>query len=297
MIFSRVSRFAIASAVALPLTLGAIGAHADTDDPVVARVNGKDIHLSVVQDRFDGLKAAQPQMASVPLAVVYDQVLEGVVDAQVLSDAGMKAGLDKDPEVQKDLANILKQLVGNAYVAKVVNQKVTDADIKKRYDELKANFKAEKEVHARHILVETEQLAKDLIARLKKGEDFAKLAAENTIDPSGKQTGGDLGFFQKDRMVPEFAEAAFAMKKGAISEKPVKTDFGWHVIKVEEIRDSEFPSMDQVKAQIKGMLSQRVIEQELADLKSAAKVEIFDMQGKPVPAKAAADEAEPAPKK
>ncbi|MBE1236084.1 peptidylprolyl isomerase [Phaeovibrio sulfidiphilus] len=285
MSLSRFRRLALAGAALLPLSLAAGGALAQAPaDPVVARINGTDLHLSVIQARFDNLKASQPQMAALPLSVVYEQILEGVVDAKLLTEAGRKAGLDKDPEVQKDLATLLDQLVGNAWVAKVLHDRITDQDIQKRYDELKASFKPEKEVHARHILVDTEEAAKKLIERLKKGEDFAKLANENTQDPGGRQNGGDLGFFSAERMVPEFSQAAFAMKKGEVSPKPVKSSFGWHVIKVEEFRDSQFPPLDAVREQIRAMLAQQVIDQELTRLKKEAKVEMFDMDGKPLKA-------------
>ncbi|GEO81971.1 peptidylprolyl isomerase [Pararhodospirillum oryzae] len=277
----RVSRLALAGALVLPLIAGP--ALAADPDPVVAKVNGKEIHLSTIQDRFDAMKAGQPQLAALPLQVVYEQLLDSAVDSELVTAAGRASGLDKDPEVQKRLAELLDRLIGGAYLEGVVNDQVTDAAIQKRYDEMKGKFKPEKEVHARHILVDSEEKAREIIAKLDKKADFAELAKDSTDSATGA-SGGDLGFFTRDRMVKEFADAAFALEPGQYSKTPVKTDFGWHVIKVEETRDTSFPSLDDMRAQIRADLAGDAVESRVKDLKAKAKVELFGMDGKPLEA-------------
>jgi peptidyl-prolyl cis-trans isomerase C len=149
----------------------------------------------------------------------------------------------------------------------------------KVYDEAIKQMAPEEEVHARHILVATEDEAKAIIAELKKGADFATLAKEKSKDP-GAAEGGDLGWFTKDQMVPEFAEVAFKLQKGQISD-PVHTQFGWHIIKVEDRRTKPTPTFDQVKAQIENYVSHRAQAQFVDNLRHSARIERFDQ---PAPA-------------
>ncbi len=134
---------------------------------------------------------------------------------------------------------------------------------------------AEQEVHARHILVATEEEAKEIEAELKKGADFATLAKEKSKDPSGAANGGDLGYFTKDQMVPEFAEAAFKLDKGQISD-PVHTQFGWHIIKVEDKRTKPTPTFEEVKPQLDNYVARRAQEELVDNLRKSAKIERLD---------------------
>lgn len=269
------------SAVPPALAQDETPAEAGTEaDPVVARVDGTEIRLSAVQERFDAMKSSQPHLAALPLSMVFDQLLDSVVDAQVVSAAGRAAGLENDPEVQRRMAEILDRLIGGAYLEQVVTKAVTDEAIQARYDTMKAEFTPEPEIHARHILVETEDEAKDILARLDKGESFEDLAKDLSVGPSGK-SGGDLGFFTKERMVAPFAEAAFALEPGQVSPEPVKTEFGWHVIKVEERRDTAFPPLDEMKDEIHGELAGEAVQDHVDALKKDASVELFTIEGKP----------------
>jgi peptidyl-prolyl cis-trans isomerase C len=166
-------------------------------------------------------------------------------------------------------------------LSSVAKAATTDEAEHKAYDEAAKAEPPQEEIHARHILVPTEDEAKAALARIKGGEDFAKVATELSKDPSGD--GGDLGWFTKDRMVPEFSEAAFKLKKGEVSD-PVKTQFGWHVIKVEDTRTKSFPPFEQVKDQAARYVSQKAESETVAQLHSAAKIELFDADGKPIPA-------------
>ena len=182
----------------------------------------------------------------------------------------------------------MEQLLGS--VAKAAT---TEEAERKAYDEAAKAEPPQEEIHARHILLPTEDEAKTALARVKAGEDFAKVATELSKDPSGD--GGDLGWFTKDRMVPEFSEAAFKLKKGEMSE-PVKTQFGWHIIKVEDTRTKSFPPFEQVKDQAARYVAQKAESDAVAQLHSAAKIEFFDADGKPLPPEAqAADPGKEAP--
>jgi peptidyl-prolyl cis-trans isomerase C len=160
---------------------------------------------------------------------------------------------------------------------------MTDAAMHQVYNDAVKTMGDEQEVHARHILIraaagddkankEAEEKIKAIIARLKKGEDFAKVASETTEDPSGKTTGGDLGYFTKEQMVPEFADVAFKLEKGQISE-PVHTQFGWHVIKVEDKRKKPAPSFDEVKPQIEQYVTRKAQADLVTKLRADAKIE------------------------
>ena len=182
----------------------------------------------------------------------------------------------------------MEQLLGS--VAKAAT---TEEAERKAYDEAAKAEPPQEEIHARHILLPTEDEAKAALARVKGGEDFAKVATELSKDPSGD--GGDLGWFTKDRMVPEFSEAAFKLKKGEMSE-PVKTQFGWHIIKVEDTRTKSFPPFEQIKDQAARYVAQKAESDAVAQLHSAAKIEFFDADGKPLPPEAqAADPGKEAP--
>ena len=154
--------------------------------------------------------------------------------------------------------------------------RVTDAEVKARYDEEVSKFGDNMEVHARHILVETEDEAKAIIAELKNGGDFAKIAGEKSKDPGSAAQGGDLGYFSRGQMVPPFEEAAFNLEVGSITETPVKSDFGFHVIKVEDKRKQAPPAFDQVQARLRDLLIREKFAATLASLKEAAKIDVLD---------------------
>src|SRR6185437_13217838 len=167
----------------------------------------------------------------------------------------------------------------------------TDEAMKKVYDDAAKQITSEQEVHARHILVPTEDEAKEVEKELKAGADFAELAKKKSKDP-GASDGGDLGFFTKDQMVPEFSKVAFSLQPGQISD-PVKTQFGWHIIKVEEKRDRKAPDFDQVKGQIETYVTRKAQADYVAKLRDAAKIERFDQAANTPPAAGGA--ATPAP--
>ena len=274
---------ALLGSLALP-AFAATSAPADTaksGDPVVARVNGEEIHRS---DVMRELQMAGPQVQQLPPQTIYPQILQKMIATKVVSQKGYAEGLQNDKEVKNRVKGLEAQVIAEAYVHKQVEPKITDAKIKERYDQLAAKFKPQDEVRARHILLKTEDEANDVIKQLKSGADFAKLAEDKSKDTGSAKQGGDLGYFVHDAMVKAFADSAFAMKVGEISDKPVKTEFGYHVIKVEDKRKSSPPPIAEVKEQISSQLGQELTNDEVKSLEAKAKIEKFSLDGSPLPA-------------
>ncbi|MEA1649923.1 peptidylprolyl isomerase [Nitrospirillum sp. BR 11164] len=266
------------------------------DDPVVARVNGKEIHRSEVLAEYSQLPAQTQQQ--IHLNEAYPRVLENLVTARLLTDAGYKDKLQDSKEVKTELKHAEERFVQQAYIRKQVDARMNEALLKKKYDEMVKAMPAEDEVRARHILVKTKEEADALIKQIQGGADFAKLASEQQIDKNSAASAGDLGYFTKGDMVAPFADAAFAMKPGEVSKTPVKTDFGWHVIKVEDRRKRQAPPFEQVKGQVAQAEAQDLAAQVVDELRKGAKVEAFDITGKQAisltPPPAAAKPAAPA---
>ena len=258
------------------------------DDPVVARINSSEIHRSDVMREFEMLG---PQAQQIPPQMLYPQILQRMVATKLVSAEGYKEKLQSSPEVKEKMKDAEAQIVAETYVHKTVQPRITDAKIKAKYDELAAKYKPQDEVRARHILVKTEDEANDIVKQLKGGADFAKLASEKSEDKGSAKQGGDLGYFAHDAMVKPFADAAFGMKPGDVSDKPVKTDFGYHIIKVEDKRKSSAPPLAEVKDQIVNKLGQEETDALVKGLEAKAKIEKFNLDGTPL--KATADAAAP----
>ena len=284
----------IAAAVALVLGMAALPAVAEDKtaggDPVVARVNGQEIHRTEVLREIETMG---PQAQQVPAQVLYPQLLQKMIITRLVAAKGYEQKLQNEKEVKERLKDAEAQIVADIYVRRTVQPKISEDKIKARYAELSAKYKPEDEVRARHILVPTEAEANDILKQVKEGADFSKLATEKSKDTGSAKNGGDLGYFTRNVMVKPFAEAAFAMKVGEISEKPVKTDFGYHIIKVEDRRKSSAPPLTEVKDQITNQLGQEMVAQLVKDLEAKAKIEKFNIDGTPMKApepKAKADE-------
>jgi peptidyl-prolyl cis-trans isomerase C len=272
--------------------MSAGSALAQTDpDPVVAKVNGQPIHVSDVKAAVDTLP---PQARAMPPQQLYPMLIDQLVDEQALLVEAKKTGLDKDPDVQRTVRMAEERALASALLGKMVRPLVTDEAVKAKYDQEFAGKPGETEVHARHILVNDEATAKKIIAELKKGGDFAALSKQYSKDPSASAQGGDLGFFKKTDMVPEFADAAFALKDKEVSPVPVKSQFGWHVIQTLEHRTSQPPSFDQERDELRQQMVQAAVQKQVADARAAVTVEKFNMDGSPVKA---TDTAEPPPAK
>lgn len=252
-------------------------------DPVVARVNGEEIRRS---DVMRELQMAGPQIQQLPPQMIYPQILQKMIATRVVSQKGYAEGLQNDAEVKRRVKNLEMQVVAEAYVHRQVEPKITETKIKERYDQLASKYKPQDELRARHILVKTEAEANDLLKQLKGGTDFAKLAEQKSSDAVSAKQGGDLGYFVHDAMVKAFSDAAFKLKVGEITDKPVKTDFGYHIIKVEDKRKSAPPPVAEVRDQIANQLGQEMANDEVKSLEAKAKVEKFNIDGTPVSADA-----------
>ena len=259
-------------------------------DPVVATVNGRELHLSDVSEAAQSLP---DEVRSMPPQVLYPMLLDQMVDREALVLQAEKDGLDKDAQVQRAVSRATDTVLQNALLSREIGPSVTDAALHARYDAEYANKPGEEEVHARHILVDSEDKAKAIIAQLNKGGDFAALAKENSKDPAA-QNGGDLGFFKRTDMVPEFAAAAFALKAGQWTQTPVKTQFGWHVIKVDEVRVAPPPPFDQARDEIRQQIIQAGVRAALDKARVGLAIQKFNMDGSPMsPDSAAAIQPNP----
>lgn len=244
----------------------------DKPDAVVAKVGDVEIHQSELDLAIANL---DPQLAQLPEDQKKVAALSAAIDVKLLAKDAAAEKLDQSAEFQKRMQYLADRELHNAYFKKHVVDTVTDDEVKARYDKEVAALPKQEEVHARHILVKTEDEAKDVIKQLDAGKDFAELAKEKSTDPN-KADGGDLGYFTKGRMVKEFEDAAFTLDKGTYSKTPVKTDFGYHVIKVEDKRDAPPPAYDQVKDQVRQLVMRDKYLALLAAAKEKSKVDITD---------------------
>ena len=268
--FAALAAFALVSVAAVP---------AFADDPILAKVNGTEIHqsdLTVAEEEAGQLPPMSPDAKK-------DYLVQFMTDMILVSKAAQDKKLGDTPEFKAKLDFARKKLLMEAILKQAGTDAMTDAAMHQVYNDAVKTMSDEQEVHARHILIraaagddkaskEAEDKIKAIIVRLNKGEDFAKVASEATEDPSGKANGGDLGYFTKEQMVPEFADVAFKLDKGQISE-PVHTQFGWHVIKVEDKRKKPAPSFDEVKPQIEQYVTRKAQADLVTKLRADAKIE------------------------
>ena len=258
---------ALAGCLAMMLFAGPVRA----EDKVLAKVNGSEIRQSDVALAEEELG---PSLAQMDPATKDENVLAFLIDMKIVAKAAEDKKIQDNDDFKKRLAFTRNRLLMDSLLASEGKAATNDEAMKKVYEEASKQISGEQEVRARHILVETEDEAKAIEEELKKGADFAELAKKKSKDP-GASDGGDLGFFTKEQMVPEFSAAAFALEPGKISD-PVKSQFGWHVIKVEEKRNRKPPDFDQVKGQIETYVTRKAQAEYVGKLREAAKIERFD---------------------
>ncbi|HBS26086.1 MAG TPA: peptidylprolyl isomerase [Gammaproteobacteria bacterium] len=256
----------IAATLLLALTTGTSFAEKAAENQLLATVNG----VKVTADDLNMYMNTQPAEAR-PRSM--NAAVEAVINREILRQEAIKQKLDKDDDFKKQLeaqkANIL---VNTLLAAQVEKADVSDAALKKEYDEQLANTDLN-EYKARHILVKEEAEAKEIISQLKKDADFQKLAKEKSTGPSGKD-GGDLGWFAAATMVPEFGTALKTLKKGKFTEAPVKTQFGWHVILLEDQRKRDVPDFEKSKSRLKQVVASKAVQEYVAKLAKKGKVEL-----------------------
>jgi peptidyl-prolyl cis-trans isomerase C len=234
----------------------------------IARVNG----VAIPQQYFDLLIKNLVAQGRPDSPEMRDAIKQQMVNRELMVQEAAKRGLDKNPETAARLTFSRQDVLSNAYIQEVLRANpVTDDALKKEYERVKAQ--SAKEYKTRHILVEKEDEAKDIIAQLKKGASFEKLAAEKSNDPGSKANGGDLDWSTPSRFVKPFGDAMAKLKKGQTTDTPVHTNFGWHVIRVDDERAAKLPGFDEAKPQLQQVLQNQAVEKAIADLRAKAKIE------------------------
>jgi len=268
----RAAACALFSAAILSAAPGVAPARAD--DSVVAKINGKEI-----RDSDLALAEAEvgPQLAHMPAVNRRRVLLEYVIENRLFADAADGASLTSGPEFEQRLAYWTMRAKRDAYFEKTVKGEISDGVLMGIYEDKVKMIPPQEEVEARHILVDSEDKAKEVEAKISKGEDFGKLAEEYSSDPGSKADGGKLGYFSKGQMVKEFEDAAFALKTGEVSA-PVKSKFGWHIIKVDNRRTKEPPKFEEVKDQILSGMVQQKGQQVAQGLRDKANIEYVDSE-------------------
>lgn len=260
----------LALAVLSVLVMGAAQAKAEGKDGVAAVVNGEKITVAEIRKAYN----ENPQIKEkVPFDEFYGKAVEVFINGKLVYQAAVADKVLDSAEYKDQMKLAKEEIARKVYLEKHVDKKVTKDQINKLYDEYKKSFKAEKEIKAKHILVDSEAKAKEVIKKLKDGQKFDKLAKEYSKEPA------DLGYFTKEVMVPEFANAAFDLSKGKYSQTPVKTQFGYHVILVEDIRDAKPQPLNKIEPQLKAMMTQGAIAGVFDDLNNKAKITRYDLKG------------------
>ena len=263
---------------ALAVLAFAMPSRAQTTDPVVAVVNGAEIKKSDVEAVYQTLPEQYRQM---PLEQIFDPLVDQVVTSTLLLAKANEEKLADNPEVEAQLQRAHDNALRDAVVKQAIDQGATEDKLKAAYEAMKSQpgFAFE-ETRAAHILVADEATALDIIKQLQGGADFATLAKEKSTDPSAKTNAGDLGYFRREAMVPEFSEAAFTIAPGTVSDKPVKSQFGWHVIKVEDRRQT-VPTFEEKEPELREQVSREIVNALLADVRKGATIELFTIDGAP----------------
>lgn len=244
-------------------------------NPVVAKLGKDEVKRLEV---FNFIQTLPDQTRQLPVEQLFPIALEQVINAKLISEKTQNVKLDKDPEVQKQLDIAKSNIVRNVYMQRQVEEKLTEERVRKAYEEYEANFPEIDEVKARHILVKEQKTAKEIIKKLNDGGDFAALAKEYSQDGTA-ENGGEIGYFAQADVVPEFAEAAFATEPGSYTQKPTQTDFGYHIIEVQEKRKRPPASFEDIKPFIEAQLRRQVLDEIIQAWRSEKDIERFDING------------------
>lgn len=249
------------------------------DDPVVAKVDGKPVYRTEV---LDYIKTLPPQMQQADPKDIFPMALDQLISGKIVDVKASSENLENDPVVLKRMALAKVQVLRAVYAEKAIEKEFSDSLVKKTYDDIVKNIPKVEEVHARHILVDDEAKAKDIIAKLSGGAKFEDLAKEFSKDKSNATNGGDLGYFAQTDMVKEFADAAFALKPNEYTKTPVKTQFGFHVIQSLDKRERPAPKFEDVKMQVEGQVRRDILNKLIDTWTKSATIEKFDYDGKPI---------------
>ena len=278
---SKLLRRAVALAILLALPYLSAGAQttepAAEEDPILATVNGDEIRRSEIVEAQQNLSE---QYRGLPPAMIFPALLEHLIDFKLVVGEGRKANLQEDEAVKRRLARLEDEVIRDVYLARYVGEAITEETLRQRYDEFVKTVPPQEEIKARHIVVAAEDEATALIALINGGDAFEDVAKEKSIGPSA-QRGGDIGYFTRDQVVSEFAEAAFNLQPGEMTEAPVKTGFGWHVIIVDDRRPGSPPSFEDTRDQLATEMSQEVVSELIQNLRDQAQIERPDQAPTP----------------
>jgi len=266
----RLSAAVAALFAALVIVLGGLAAGAQ--ERVIAKVNGK-----AITDTDMKLAEAEigTDLGSLPEATKRRVLVEFLIENQLFADAAEGQKLGSGQNFDERMQYWRRRALRDAYFDRSVRDAVNDADAKKIYDSQMSGQKPEEEVRARHILVESKDKAREIFEKIAHGSDFAQLAKQHSRDPGSKDQGGELGFFKRGQMVPQFEDAAFKLKKGEVSE-PFESQFGWHVVRVDDRRQRAAPPFEAVKDRVVASMIHQKAQQIAADLRGKAQIEYID---------------------
>ena len=237
--------------------------------PIVANVNNEDISLETM---IHAMNELPPEIQSQPFMSYYEDLLERVIDIKLFAQEGKKMKLDEEPSVRAAIDFVIEKVLMQAFLSKYVQENIKEENLKASYNNFIADETSREEIKASHILMDTESEAIDVINMLNDGDDFAELAKNKSTGPSGP-SGGDLGWFKRGQMVPPFEKAAFSLNKNEISQRPVQTQFGWHVIKIFDKRIPEAPSYESMKSKLIQDLERKIVSKKIQDLRNDALIE------------------------
>ena len=237
--------------------------------PIVANVNNEDISLETM---IHAMNELPPEIQSQPFMSYYEDLLERVIDIKLFAQEGKKMKLDEEPSVRAAIDFVIEKVLMQAFLSKYVQENIKEENLKASYNNFIADETSREEIKASHILMDTESEAVDVINMLNDGDDFAELAKNKSTGPSGP-SGGDLGWFKRGQMVPPFEKAAFSLNKNEITQRPVQTQFGWHVIKIFDKRIPEAPSYENMKSKLIQGLERKIVSKKIQDLRNDALIE------------------------
>ena len=237
--------------------------------PIVANVNNEDISLETM---IHAMNELPPEIQSQPFMSYYEDLLERVIDIKLFAQEGKKMKLNEEPSVRAAIDFVIEKVLMQAFLSKYVQENIKEENLRASYNNFIADETSREEIKASHILMDTESEAIDVINMLNNGDDFAELAKNKSTGPSGP-SGGDLGWFKRGQMVPPFEKAAFSLNKNEITQIPVQTQFGWHVIKIFDKRIPEAPSYESMKNKLIQDLERKIVSKKIQDLRNDALIE------------------------
>ena len=249
----------------------------ESDDPVVAKVNGHEIYQSNLRAAFQRLPA---QYQQIPMETMLPQLIQQLVTNRLFDVEGRKLNLQNDEAVKAQIRDFESAAIQQAYLQHKIDEQVTEEAILRVYEDTIGSVEGPEEVRASHILVATEEESMAILKELADGAEFAALARERSTGPTGPN-GGDLGYFAREAMVEPFSTAAFSLDIDAIGPDPVKTQFGWHVIKVVDKRRQAPANLEESRARIQDLLTREFITAHMAELRANAEIETFNVDGTP----------------